>query len=114
MQTVDVGIGHDDDLVIPEPADIEVPLSDARSKRRDDDFDFLILKHLVQAGLFDIQDLAAQGEESPGFSGPGPVLPIRRHNHLPQGIFRCGPDPFLGSPRVYPGGNSLPGRFSCV
>ena len=37
MQTVDVGIGHDDDLVIPEPADIEVPRSDARSERRDDD-----------------------------------------------------------------------------
>ena len=61
MRAVDVGVGHDDDLVVSQLADVEI-FADAAAERLDDDADFLAAEHLVHARLFDVENLAAQGQ----------------------------------------------------
>jgi len=67
MGSVDVGIGHDDDLVVAQPGHIDVVLvvaaADPHTEGRDDDLDFLVLKDLVESGLLHVEDLAAQGQD---------------------------------------------------
>ncbi len=62
METIHVGIGHKDDLLVADLADIVVLFPDSRSQGRDDDLDLLVLQHLVETGLFHVEDLAAKGE----------------------------------------------------
>ena len=62
MRAVDIGIGHDDDLVIAELQRVEV-LADARAERRDDGLELVVAVDLVGARLLDIQHLAPQGED---------------------------------------------------
>jgi hypothetical protein len=59
VRAVDVGVGHDDDLVIPRLLELELVL-DAAPDRGDDRPDLLVREHLVDAGLLDVDDLAAQ------------------------------------------------------
>ena len=66
MRAVHVGVGHDDDLVVPQLVVIGVLLADARAHRGDERLDFLIGEHLVEAGAFRVQDLAAQGQDGLG------------------------------------------------
>jgi len=67
VRAVDVGIGHDDDLVVAQPRDVDVVLvvaaADPHAERRDDGLDLLVLQDLVEAGLLDVEDLAAQGQD---------------------------------------------------
>ncbi len=65
MAAVDIGVGHDDDLAVPELGDVEV-LADAAAEGGDECADLLEAEHLVDAGLLDIEDLALEGEDGLG------------------------------------------------
>ena len=60
MGAVDVGVRHDDDLVIAQLGDVEIIAADAGAQSRDQRADFLRRQHFVETRAFDIQDLAAQ------------------------------------------------------
>ena len=59
---VDVGVRHQDDLVIAELLDVEV-LVDPGAEGRDQRLDLLVLQDLVDPRLLDVQDLAADRED---------------------------------------------------
>ena len=63
MRAVDIGIRHDDDLVIAELRDIEV-IVNAGTKRRDHRTDLRITVYSVQTCFFHIEDLAAERQDS--------------------------------------------------
>ena len=56
--SVDVGIGHDDDLVIAQFFEFEI-VADARTESAKDDVDRLRIDDFVESCLFDVQDLTA-------------------------------------------------------
>ena len=60
MGAVDVGVRHDDDLVVAELVDVELVGADAGAERGDQRADLLGGDHLVEAGALDIEDLAAE------------------------------------------------------
>src|SRR6476620_6496233 len=62
MRAIDVGIGHDDDPVVAQFADVEL-IAHRRAERRDQRADLVVLQDLVQPRLFDVQDLASQRED---------------------------------------------------
>ena len=53
VASVDVGVGHDDDLAVAELGDIEV-LADAAAERHDDRHELLVAVDLVEPRLFDV------------------------------------------------------------
>ncbi len=57
---VDVGVRHDDDLVVAQLRQIEVVAADAGAERGDEGADLLARQHLVEAGPLHVEDLAAQ------------------------------------------------------
>ena len=62
MRTVDIRIGHQDDMVVPGPLDVETvadPGADSGYQR----LDLGVLQDLVLRSLLDVQDLAPQGED---------------------------------------------------
>ena len=65
MLAVDVGIGHQHDLVVPGLLDVEV-LADAGAERRDHRLDFVVAERAVEARLLDVEDLAAQRQDRLG------------------------------------------------
>ena len=66
---VHVGIGHDDDLVIPELGDIEI-FVDTGSERGDHGTDLGISQDPVQSCLFHVQDLTAERQDRLCFPDP--------------------------------------------
>src|ERR1043166_8510053 len=60
---VHIRVGHDDDLAVPELRQVEVVVADARSDRADDDPDLLVLEHLVDARLLDVENLAFERQD---------------------------------------------------
>ena len=62
MAAVDIGIGHDDDLVIAELIKVEF-LADARADRRDDGLELVVADDLVLADLLDIEHLVPQRQD---------------------------------------------------
>ncbi len=61
VRTVDVGVGHDDDVVVAELVDVEVLAAfDAATERRDQRADLRARKHLFEARALDVEDLSAQ------------------------------------------------------
>ena len=62
VRTIDIGIRHDDDLVIAKLCDVEV-FTDARTESGDHGTDGIGIQDTVEAGFFYIQDLAAQRED---------------------------------------------------
>ena len=62
MASVNIGIRHADDAVIAQLRDIKL-IADAAAERRDHRLDFLVGEDAVKARLFDVQDLAAQGQD---------------------------------------------------
>ncbi len=64
VRTVDVGVGHQDDLVVADALDVEMSLVagalDAGADGGDHRPDLVVLERLLQVGLLDVQDLAAQ------------------------------------------------------
>ena len=77
VRAVDVGVGHDDDLVVAQLAEVEV-VADAGAQGGDQRADLLAAQHLVEPGALDVEDLAAQAAGSPGRCGRGPAWPSRR------------------------------------
>ena len=69
MRAVDIGVGHDDDLVVAHLLDVEIVAPDARAQRGDQRADLVGTEHLVEARALHVQDLAAQGQD-------GLVLPV--------------------------------------
>ena len=60
MGAVDVGVRHDDDLVVAQLVGVELLLADAGAERGDQRADLLGAEHLVEARALDVEDLAAQ------------------------------------------------------
>ena len=60
MRAVDVGVGHDDDLVVAQLVGVELVAADAGAERGDQRADLLAAQHLVEARALDVEDLAAQ------------------------------------------------------
>ena len=60
MAAVDVGVGHDDDLVVAQLVGVELVAADAGAERGDQRADLLAAQHLVEARALDVQNLAAQ------------------------------------------------------
>ena len=63
VRAVDVGVRHQNDLVITELRDIEIVFADAGAERRDQRFDFAVAQHLVEARFFDVQDLSLEWKD---------------------------------------------------
>ena len=81
MLSVDVGIGHQDDLVIAQLGEIELVM-DSCAERRDDRLHLGVLQDTVDAGLLDVDDLAAQRKYrlihrvTPGFRATSCRVPL--------------------------------------
>ena len=60
MGTIDISIGHDDDLVIAQLLVIDLVAADTGAERRDQRADLFRAEHPVKTGPLDIEDLAAQ------------------------------------------------------
>ena len=60
MGPIDISIGHDDDLAVTDFTEIEF-IANPAAKGRDHGADFIVVQHLVQAGLLHVEDFAAQG-----------------------------------------------------
>ena len=69
MLAIDVGIGHQDDLVIAQLGNVEV-LADPRPESRDHGLDFRVAQCLVQPRALHVQDLAAQRQDGLGLGVP--------------------------------------------
>src|SRR5690606_34822229 len=62
VRAVDVGIGHDDDLVVARVLELEL-VTDARADRRDDGADLVVREDPVDPGALDVEDLALERED---------------------------------------------------
>ena len=105
---VDVGVGHEYHPVVPGLLQVEL-LADARADGRDQRLDLVVLQDLVQAGLLDVQDLAADGEDGPGWPGPARSWPSHPRSHPPRCRARSWPGPRAGSRRACPAASRSPG-----
>ena len=65
---VDIGVGHDDDLVVAHLAEVELLGAEAGADGRDQRADLQVAQHAVDARLFDVQDLAAQRQDRLGLA----------------------------------------------
>ena len=72
MAAVNVGIGHDDDLVVAQLGDVKV-LANPGAQRGDDRLELVVVHHLVHAALFHVEHLAPEGEDGLGLGVP-PLL----------------------------------------
>jgi len=68
MRSVHVGIGHDDDLVVADLLDVELVLADTGADCGDQRANFVVVQDLVEAGLFNVQNLAAQRQNGLKFA----------------------------------------------
>ena len=68
MGAVDVGVRHDDDLVVAQLLGVELFVADAGAERGDQRADLLAAQHLVEAGALDVEDLAAQRQHGLEFA----------------------------------------------
>ena len=68
MRAVDVGVRHDDDLVVAQLVGVELVVADAGAERRDQRADLLGRQHLVEAHALDVEDLAAQRQHGLEFA----------------------------------------------
>ena len=62
VHAVDIGVGHQHDLVIARLLDVEV-LADPGAEGRDQRLDLGVGEDLVDPGLLDVEDLAADGQD---------------------------------------------------
>ena len=66
MRPVDVGVGHQNDLVVAQLGDVKVILTDTGAHGLNEKLDFLRRKHLIVASFFDIENLTAQRQHGLG------------------------------------------------
>ncbi len=64
MGAVHIGVGHDNDAVIAQLIGIEIIPANTATQCRNQGTHLLGLQHLVEAGLFHIQDLALERQDS--------------------------------------------------
>src|SRR5439155_22577317 len=57
VRAVHVRVGHDDDAVVPELAEVEVSGAEPAAERGEHRLDLVAAEHLVEAGLLDVEDL---------------------------------------------------------
>ena len=62
VRAVDIGIRHDDDLVVTELIDVEI-LAKAGAERDDDGLELIVAVNFVGSHLFDVQHLAPQRQD---------------------------------------------------
>ena len=62
VRAIDIGIRHDDDLVIAELIDIEI-LAKAGAERDDDGLELVVAVNFVGAHLFDVEHLAPERQD---------------------------------------------------
>jgi hypothetical protein len=65
--TINISIGHDDDLVITDLGDIEV-LTDARADSGNHVADFGVLEDALFTGFFNVKDFATKRQDGLGFT----------------------------------------------
>ena len=70
MGTVNIGISHNDDLVISQFGNIEI-IMNTGTKGGNHSLDLRIGVNLIQTGLFHVQNLTAQGQDRLGRAGTG-------------------------------------------
>ena len=66
MLTVDIGVGHQNALVVANLGHIEL-FADACSERGDQRLNFGVGQCAVEAGAFDVQNLSTQRQDGLGF-----------------------------------------------
>src|SRR6185312_978848 len=64
VRAVDIRVGHDDDLVVTELFGLEIVFADTSAHRRNQRADFFVAQHAVITGLFDIENLALERQDS--------------------------------------------------
>ena len=121
---IDVGIGHDDDLVVAHLLEVEgsflVAVSDPRPEGGDHRLDFLVLKRLVQAGLLDVDDLAPERQDRLGLAVAARISPSLPRSHPPRCRVRTSPDrapssrPACREGRPRRGPTCAPSRAPCA
>ena len=72
MGPVHVGISHDDDLVVAQGLHVDYFLGEVGAQGGDQGADLGVLQHLLEAGLFHVDDLALEGQD--GLEAPVPGL----------------------------------------
>ena len=63
VRTVHVGIGHDDDPVVTEFADVEIVFPDSAADSSDKRLNLFIFQHLVNSGLFHVQEFPSNRDD---------------------------------------------------
>ena len=63
VRPVDIGVGHDDDLVVAHLEGVELVLADPGAETLDEGPDLLRGQHPVEARLLDVEDLAPQRQD---------------------------------------------------
>ena len=63
MRAVDIGVGHDNDLVITQLFNVEIITANARAHCLNERANLLGRQHLVKARALHIQDLTLQGQD---------------------------------------------------
>src|SRR6185295_3351923 len=63
VRTVDVGVGHQDYLVIAEFGSVKIFLANAGSEGGDQRLDLAVTKHLVKARFFHVENLALERKD---------------------------------------------------
>ena len=64
MRSVDIGIGHDNDLVVTQFFDIEFLSTDTATQRGNQCSDFGRLQHFIESCFFDVQNLSLERQDS--------------------------------------------------
>ncbi len=72
MGAVDIGVGHDDDLVVPQIVNVE-PRAHRHAQSLADIPYFRIVAQLVRCGPQNVQDLALQGQQGLGLAAARPL-----------------------------------------
>ena len=63
MRPVDIRIGHQDEAVIPQLAEVELLAADAAAESGDQRADLDRIQHPIEPGLLDVEDLALEGKD---------------------------------------------------
>ena len=84
---VHVGVGQDDDLAVADLGDV-LGVADVHADGGDQAGDLLVLEQLLEAGLLDVEHLAAQRQDGLDRCGRGRSRPSRRPSRLRRGTAR--------------------------
>jgi hypothetical protein len=75
---VDVGVGHDDDLVVAQLVDVELVAADAGAERRDQRADFLLDDSILSKRARSTLRILPRSGRIAWLRGCGPAWPSRR------------------------------------